>query len=237
MSTVSQAAAAAFIPSSLNFPAILILVIYVFFFLGLLPWSARRLGNLGITNGTSGSVLSLSRTLTTADVPAMTLGHLSESFFGTLGVLETHVLGYVVPVCVGFLRHVVEDGFDEAEFVLAEAGGGFVAVGSLLRGHCLALSWNTLNGQWYGEWLYELTDDDCGCGKKAGRLNRAQQTQAKEKSGINRQKCKVVLAEKMAMYWISRGKIWVQTYCAVLAGGFVMELKRLEDEADEVNKN
>ena len=51
-------------------------------------------------------------------------GHLAEALLGALGVLEAQVAGHLGPVCVGLLGHVVEDGFDEAEFVVAEAADG-----------------------------------------------------------------------------------------------------------------
>lgn len=62
--------------------------------------------------------------------------HLAEALLGTLGVLEIQIAGDLVPVGVGLLGHVVEDGLDEAEFVFAQAAdGGGVGVVCFLGRH------------------------------------------------------------------------------------------------------
>lgn len=87
-----------------------------------LPDSSRRLARTGTRSSTIAT-------------PAMTDGHLTEALFGTLGILQTDGVGNGIPVGIGLLSHVVEDGLDESELAISEADRGATLVGTLLGRH------------------------------------------------------------------------------------------------------
>lgn len=97
-----------------------------------LPDSSRRLARTGSRSGGLARTGTRSSTIAT---PAMTDGHLTEALFGTLGILQTDGVGNGIPVGIGLLSHVVEDGLDESELAISEADRGAILVGTLLGRH------------------------------------------------------------------------------------------------------